>query len=114
VPSRKAQSTGAYSMTDHRLSSYGVLLLRLALGTMFIAHSVIYMLFTLTLSGTSEFFNSIGLPSWLAYATVLVEAVGGILLILGGPDALGGTRPFANPHWCNMGSRWKRLAFRVG
>ena len=50
-------------MTDHRLSSYGVLLLRLALGTMFIAHSVIYMLFTLTLSGTSKFFNSIGLPS---------------------------------------------------
>ena len=70
-------------MTDHRLSSYGVLLLRLALGTMFIAHSVIYMLFTLTLSGTSKFFNSIGLPSWLAYATVLAEAIGGILLILG-------------------------------
>ena len=83
MPSRKAQSTGAYSMTDHRLSSYGVLLLRLALGTMFIAHSVIYMLFTLTLSGTSKFFNSIGLPSWLAYATVLAEAIGGILLILG-------------------------------
>jgi uncharacterized membrane protein YphA (DoxX/SURF4 family) len=50
-------------MTDHRLSSYGVLLLRLALGTMFIAHSVIYMLF--------------------AYATVLAEAIGGILLVLG-------------------------------
>jgi uncharacterized membrane protein YphA (DoxX/SURF4 family) len=70
-------------MTDHRLRSYGVLLLRLALGTMFIAHSVIYMLLTLTLSGTSKFFNSIGLPSWLAYATVLAEAIGGILLILG-------------------------------
>ena len=70
-------------MTGYRLSSYGVLLLRLALGTMFIAHSVIYMLLTLTLSGTSEFFNSIGLPSWLAYATVLAEAIGGILLILG-------------------------------
>ena len=32
--------------------SYGVLLLRLALGTMFIAHSVVYMLLTLTLAGT--------------------------------------------------------------
>jgi len=31
-------------MTDDRLRFYGVLLLRLALGTMFIAHSVIYML----------------------------------------------------------------------
>ena len=96
-------------MTDHRLSSYGVLLLRLALGTMFIAHSVIYMLFTLTLSGTSEFFKSIGLPSWLAYATVLVEAAGGILLILGvqtrwvalalSPILIGAT-------WAHAGNGW--------
>jgi putative oxidoreductase len=69
-------------MTDDRLRSYGVLLLRLSLGTMFLAHSVIYMLLTLTLSGTSDFFNSIGLPSWLAYATFLAEVVGGIFLIL--------------------------------
>ena len=68
-------------MTDDRLRSYGVLLLRLSLGTMFLAHSVIYMLLTLTLSGTSDFFNLIGLPSWLAYATFLAEVVGGIFLI---------------------------------
>ena len=70
-------------MTDDRLRSYGVLLLRLSLGTMFLAHSVIYMLLTLTLSGTSDFFNLIGLPSWLAYATFFAEVVGGIFLILG-------------------------------
>ena len=70
-------------MTDDRLRSYGVLLLRLSLDTMFLAHIVIYMLLTLTLSGTSDFFNSIGLPSWLAYATFLAEVVGGIFLILG-------------------------------
>jgi len=70
-------------MTDYRLRSYGVLLLRLALGTMFLAHSVIYMLMTLTLEGTVKFFVSIGLPAWLAYATFVAEAVGGILLILG-------------------------------
>jgi putative oxidoreductase len=70
-------------MTDDRLRSYGVLLLRVALGTMFIAHSMIYMLMTLTLDGTAKFFVSIGLPAWLAYATLLAEAVGGILLILG-------------------------------
>ena len=45
-----------------------------ALGTMFIAHSMIYMLMTLTLDGTAKFFVSIGLPAWLAYATVLAEA----------------------------------------
>jgi len=96
-------------MTDYRLSSYGVLLLRLALGTMFIAHSVIYMLFTRTLSGTSEFFNSIGLPTWFAYATVLAEAVGGIFLILGvqtrwvalalSPILIGAT-------WAHSGNGW--------
>ena len=70
-------------MTDDRLRSYGVFVLRVALGVMFIAHSVIYMLMTLTLAETAKFFVSIGLPAWLAYATFLAEAVGGILLILG-------------------------------
>ena len=96
-------------MTDDRLRSYGVLLLRLALGTMFLAHSVIYMLLTLTLSGTSDFFNSIGLPRWLAYATFLAEAVGGICLILGiqtrwvaltlSPILIGAT-------WAHAGNGW--------
>ena len=52
-------------MAADRLMSYGVLLLRLALGTMFIAHSIVYMLLTLTLAGTVKFFASIGLPAWL-------------------------------------------------
>jgi putative oxidoreductase len=67
-------------MTDDRFRSYGILLLRLALGTMFLAHSIVYMLITLTLDGTAKFFVSIGLPAWLAYATFVAEAVGGILL----------------------------------
>jgi putative oxidoreductase len=70
-------------MLKHRLEDYGVLLLRVALGMMFIAHSLIYMLMTLTLPETAEFFVSIGLPAWLSYATFVVEAVGGILLVLG-------------------------------
>ena len=69
-------------MTTDRLNAYGVLLLRLALGTVFLAHSIVYMLLTLTLAGTVEFFVSIGLPAWLAYAAFVAEAVGGILLIL--------------------------------
>jgi putative oxidoreductase len=60
-------------MAADRLMSYGVLLLRLALGTMFIAHSVVYMLLTLTLAGTVKFFASIGLPAWIAYATILAR-----------------------------------------
>lgn len=65
------------------LTAYGVLLLRIALGVMFIAHSVILKLMTFTLAGTAQFFVSIGLPSWLAYATFLAEAIGGALLVLG-------------------------------
>jgi putative oxidoreductase len=82
-------------MTDDRLRSYGVFLLRVALGTMFLAHSTIYMLMTLTLVGTAKFFVSIGLPAWLAYATFLVEAVGGILLILCIAQALLGDGAYA-------------------
>jgi putative oxidoreductase len=70
-------------MTEDQLRSYGVLLLRVALGVMFLAHSIVYMLLTLTLPETAKFFVSIGLPAWLAYATFLAEALGGILLILG-------------------------------
>ena len=38
---------------------------------------------TLTLAGTVKFFASIGLPAWIAYATILAEALGGLFLILG-------------------------------
>ena len=96
-------------MTDERLRSYGVFLLRVALGVMFIAHSIIYMLLTLTLAGTAKFFVSIGLPAWVAYVTFLAEALGGILLILGirtrwvalalSPILIGAT-------WAHAGNGW--------
>lgn len=70
-------------MAQDQVTSHGILLLRVALGIMFVAHSVIYMLMTLKLSGTLEFFASIGLPPWSAYATIFAEAFGGLLLILG-------------------------------
>ena len=50
---------------------------------MFIAHSLILKLFIFTLPGTAQFFTSIGLPGWLAYVVFTLEAVGGVLLILG-------------------------------
>jgi putative oxidoreductase len=70
-------------MAHEQLRAHGIFLLRIALGTMFIAHSVIYMLMTLKLSGTLTFFASIGLPPWSAYATIFAEAFGGLFLILG-------------------------------
>ncbi|HUL10463.1 MAG TPA: DoxX family protein [Candidatus Acidoferrum sp.] len=70
-------------MTDQRSLAYGALLLRLALGAMFLAHSIVLKLLTYTLAGTAQFFVSVGLPAWLAYATFFAEAMGGVLLVLG-------------------------------
>ena len=62
---------------------YAAFLLRVALGAMFVAHSVILKLFVFTLPGTAAFFETLGLPGWTAYAIFAAEAVGGVLLILG-------------------------------
>lgn len=62
---------------------YAALLLRVGLGTMFIAHSLWLKLFVFTLPGTAQFFGSIGLPPVLAYVVFALEALGGVALILG-------------------------------
>lgn len=62
---------------------YGAFLLRVSLGVMFIAHSVLLKYFTFTLSGTAQFFESIGYPAFLAYVVFAAEAVGGLALIIG-------------------------------
>jgi putative oxidoreductase len=68
---------------DARAGRAGVTLLRVSLGTMFLAHSVVLKLLTYTLPGTAAFFESVGLPGWLAYATFAAEALGGAALVLG-------------------------------
>jgi len=69
-------------MNDSVANAYAALLLRVSLGTMFIAHAWLKY-FVFTLPGTAQFFESLGLPGVLGYATVAAEFVGGILLILG-------------------------------
>lgn len=61
----------------------GIALLRVSLGTMYLAHSVVLKLFTYGLPGTAAYFESIGLPGWLAYLTFAAEAVGGLLILIG-------------------------------
>ena len=67
-------------MTDN--SSYAALILRLALGIMFISHGLLKVL-VFTIPGTVGFFESIGFPGWLAYLVIMGEIGGGVLLILG-------------------------------
>lgn len=70
-------------MVDQRNAAYAALLLRVALGTMFVAHSLVLKFFVFTLAGNAQFFASIGLPAALGYVVFAAELAGGILLILG-------------------------------
>jgi putative oxidoreductase len=69
-------------MIDTRSAPYAALALRVALGTMFIAHALLKVL-VFTMPGTVQFFASLGLPAALAYVTVAAELIGGVLLVLG-------------------------------
>jgi len=60
----------------------GLLLLRGALGLMYLAHAGL-KLFVFTLPGTARFFAGVGLPGALAYAVFAAEALGGVLLLAG-------------------------------
>ncbi|WP_439514800.1 DoxX family protein [Oceanibaculum nanhaiense] len=55
---------------------------RLSLGVMYLAHGLLKLL-VFTPAGTVGFFESIGLPGFLAYLTILAEVGGGLLLIAG-------------------------------
>jgi putative oxidoreductase len=70
-------------MIDSRTAPYAAFVLRVALGGMFIAHSLVLKHFTFTLPGTAQFFESIGLPAALAYLTFWAELLGGLALVAG-------------------------------
>jgi putative oxidoreductase len=63
-------------------SEYGALILRLALGAMYLAHGLLKV-FVFTLPGTAGFFASQGFPAWTAYLVVAAEILAGIALIVG-------------------------------
>ena len=64
------------------MEKHGAFVLRLALGSMFIAHAGLkYWVFTLP--GNAQFFASIGLPAVLGYAVFWAELAGGVLLLAG-------------------------------
>lgn len=66
----------------HGTVPYGVALLRISLGVMWIAHALL-KLFVFTLPGTAQFFASVGLPGFLAYPVFAAELLGGLALVFG-------------------------------
>ena len=68
-------------MTNSR-QDYTGFILRLALGSMYLAHGLLKLL-VFTPDGTAGFFGSIGLPEFLATPVMYAEIIGGCALILG-------------------------------
>ena len=94
---------------DPRFAPWGVALLRIALGAMFLAHSLWLKLVVYSLAGTAAFFESIGLPGALAYAVFLAEVIGGAMLVLGVHvrwAALALVPVLVGATWAHSGNGW--------
>ena len=65
---------------SRRYYEWSMLVLRVSLGTIFLAHGLQKIS---GFEGIVKFFASIGLPAVLAYAVTTIETVGGAFLILG-------------------------------
>jgi putative oxidoreductase len=96
-------------MIDVRTAPYAATVLRVTLGVMYIAHSLVLKHFTYTLPGTAQFFESVGLPGALAYLTFWAELAGGALLVAGIGTrwvALGLIPILAGAAWVHLGNGW--------
>ena len=78
-------------MNDPELIGAAALLLRLSLALMFFAHAWLKIK-VFTIPGTVKYFESLGVPGFMAYLTIAAELGGGTLLLLG------------------IGTRWVALA----
>ena len=95
-------------MNEAPLTGYAALLLRVTLGTLFVAHALL-KLFVFTLAGTAQYFASLGLPGWLGYATFAAELAGGLLLIAGvrvRAVALALVPVLVGATWAHAGNGW--------
>ena len=96
-------------MSQIDLNRAGASLLRVSLGVMFVAHSLVLKYFTYTLAGTAQYFVSIGLPASLAYVTFAAELIGGVLLVVGYRTravALGLVPILIGATWAHVGNGW--------
>lgn len=96
-------------MSQTQLTDVAAFLLRVTLGIMFLAHSLILKLFVFTLPGTAQFFESIGMSGWLAYVVFPAEVVAGVLLVLGIQTrwvALATVPILAGATWAHSGNGW--------
>ncbi len=96
-------------ISAERAGASGNAILRVTLGVMFLAHSVVLKLFTFGLAGTAGYFASIGLPGSLAYVVFAAEAIGGALLLANVATAwvsLALIPVLAGAFWVHAGNGW--------
>ncbi len=69
-------------MVDIATAPWGILVLRLALGALFLAHGLRKLLVSKP-AGVEGYFRSLGLPGWVGLLTMAAEILGGAALLLG-------------------------------
>ena len=111
-------------MQNVQLNQFAILLLRISLGVVFIAHGLLKV-FVFTLPGTAQFFEGAGFPGWLAYPVAYLEIGGGALLVAGIatrqlcllflPILLGALLVHAGNGWVfsNPNGGWEFVAFLI-
>ena len=70
-------------MNNEKYSTFGIALLRVSLGIVFIAHSLYLKVMVFGIPGTVGFFQSLGLPAVIAYLTIATEILAGLALVAG-------------------------------
>lgn len=87
----------------------GRLVLRLALGTMWLSHGLVLKLLTFGIAGLAGWLESVGLPGALAWPLTLAEIVGGVLILAGWHGRLVSTALIPillGATWIHSGNGW--------
>jgi len=79
---RSPETWAAGSPDQASQAALATLLLRLALGAMWISHCLLKLI-VFTPAGTSAFFESVGLPGWITWPAMIAEFIGGLMIIAG-------------------------------
>ena len=89
-------------------SDYAATVLRVSSGVLFLAHGLLKVN-VFTVAGTVGYFESLGLPGFLAYLTIAAEIGGGLALILGVATrlvSLGLIPVLLGATWVHSGNGW--------
>jgi putative oxidoreductase len=107
-----------------RLASFGPLVLRVGLGSVFLAHAYAKA-FVYTFAGTAQYFEANGFAGFSVYPVFAIELLGGLALIAGFhtrwaalallPVMVGALKPHLAAGWMftSPGGGWEYVAFVI-